>query len=228
MNIIYSSAIDYDYDRMESPDHYERCAGDYCRCTTLENFVISKINIDRLVEFLKSNLEINHNLFDKDIVKICEGLDKEDFIFETSGGYYGEELDSVRIDNGKIVNSLASLFSIKGYRKEKLKKIISNTNNNYISDDYVKKILIEEYGYILESLKNSKFKIIDVNTNDIIFPQKEYNIFIKSKNLSGYKNRKGICGLVKMVDDKYHVIDGYHRINSNINRNFIKVILAYE
>lgn len=227
IDFTYTDAIDYDYDRVEAPDHYERCVGDYCRCTTLENFVINKIDASLFIDIIKKNLNINNDLFRDELIKICKELETEDFYFDTSGGYYGEELDSITLCNSNVMNKLVNIFSIKGYRKEKLKQIISNSDN-YILDDYVKKILTKEYGYVLDSLIGSKFKIIDINTKDIIFPQKEYNNFIKSQELTSYKNRKGICGLVKMIDGKYHIIDGYHRINANINKSVIKVILAYE
>lgn len=230
INFSYSSAIDYDYDRVEAPDHDERCANDYCRCTTLENFVINNIDADSFLNLLKDHLDIdNINLFRNDIIKICEKLRTEDFEFNTSHGYYGEELDSIQLENYDVINKIANIFSIKAYRREKLKKIIANSEEvDYVLDEYVKKILIDEYGYVLESLIDSKFKIVEIDTKDVIFSQKEYNEFIKSQNLSTYENKEDICGIVKSIDGKYHVIDGYHRINANINKSFIKVILAYK
>lgn len=232
----YSGGIDYDYDRVTAYDHYERCANDYCRCTTLENFVINSIDATLFVSTIKEYLDIDsdNDFFTNDIVKVCESLRTDDFEFNTSGGYYGDELDSIKLDNSDIINKIANIFSIKAYRKEKLKQIslsaeeVDVVENDYVFDEYVKKILTDEYVYILESLEGSKFKIVEIKTKDVIFPQREYNNFIKSQNLSSYKNRKGICGLVKMIDGKYHVIDGYHRINANINRLKIKVILAYK
>jgi len=225
----YSSGIEYDYDRVESPDHDECCANDYCRCTTLEEFVLEKVNTKEFINTINDALEINSDLFDKDVAKICDELKTESFEFNVCGGYYGEELDSVLLEHFIIIK-LANIYSIKAYRRAKLKKIVSNSENDvdYVLDEYVKNILTEEYGYILDSLEKSKFKIVDINTVDIIFPQNEYNEYIKFQNLSGYKNRKGVCGLVKLIDGKYHVIDGYHRINANIKKSTIKVILAYE
>lgn len=232
----YSGGIDYDYDRVEAYDHDERCANDYCRCTTLENFVINSVDATLFVRTIKEYLDIDsdNDFFTNDIVKVCESLRTEDFEFNTTGGYYGDEFDSIKLENYDVINKIANIFSIKAYRKEKLKQINLSTEDigvveeDYVLDEYVKKILTDEYGYVLDSLKGSKFKIVEIETKDVIFPQREYNEFVKSQNLSSYKNRKGICGLVKIVNGKYHVIDGYHRINANKNISKINVILAYK
>ena len=225
----YTGAIDYDYCDVKADDHYERCANDYCRCSTIEDCVITRFNIVEFIKIIKEkiNIDINSNSFDVDIFNSCKELCTNDFNFGVCSGYYGEELKSITLES-HVISKLANIFSIKAYRREKIKKIEESfKKDNYIFDEYVKKILIDEYGYVLDSLKNSKFIIIDIKTSDIVFPQKEYNEFVKSSNLSSYKNRKGICGLVKKINNKYFVIDGYHRINANLDKKYIKVILAY-
>jgi len=229
INFLYSNAIEYDYTNMVADDHDTRCADDYCRCSTVEDCKIIKINTLEFAKVIKNSLgiDIDNNSFNNNIIDICKDLTTEDFSFNICGGYYGEELNGITLET-HIVNKLANIFCIKAYRREKLK----NINFRIIEDDYkigeyVKKILTQEYGYVLDSLKNSKFTIIEVNTSDINFPQNDYNKFVKSSDLSVYINKKGICGLVKKVDNKYHVIDGYHRINANLDKKTIKVILAY-
>jgi uncharacterized protein YwgA len=225
----YSGGISYDYDRVEAYDHDERCADDYCRCSSLENFSISSISGNEFVNYIKSYLGVEHSRFDNDIFNICEKLTTDDFEFEVSGGYYGEELDSITLENYGVIEKLAGIFSIKGYRKAKLNQIYNNTEHDNLElDAYVKKLLTEEYGYVIDVLDNHKFKIIDIDTKDIVFPQKEYDNFIKVQELCDYKNIDDICGLVRFVGNKYHVIDGYHRINANINKPKLKVILAYK
>lgn len=226
----YTSAIDYDYNRVQADDHDESCADDYCRCSTIEDCVITKVNQVEFVRVIKEYLSIDtgNDSFNNDIINICKDLSDTDFSFNICGGYYGEEMGSITLES-HIVNKLTNIFCVKAYRREKLKKIeLNQKKSDYILDEYVKRILTEEYGYVLDSLKNSRFTIIEVNTKDIVFPQKDYNEFIKNSNLSGYKNKKGICGLVKKVDKKYHVIDGYHRINANLDKEKVKVILSYK
>lgn len=223
IDFAYSGGIEYDYDRVEAPDHDERCAGDYCRCTNLEDFVLEKVNAKDFIDTINITLGIDSDLFDKDVTAFCNTLTTDSFEFNVCGGYYGDELDSVSLEHC-FITKLANIYSVKAYRKAKLNKIESSL---YVLEDYVKKILIDEYGYVLDTLEKSKFKVVEISPKDIVFPQAEYNDIIKSQNLSGYKNKKGVCGLVKLVGDKYHVIDGYHRLNANINKTSVKVILAY-
>jgi hypothetical protein len=224
-----SGGIEYDYSRVEACDHDERCANDYCRCTTLENFEVIKINHLKLVEIIKDRLKNDHVLFDNDIIKICEKIKIDDFEFNVTGGYYGEELDSITIDNSEIVKELADIFTVKGYRKVKLKQILCNSEKyNSDLDAYVKKLLTDEYGYVVDVLDDYKFKIVEVDTKEIVFPQKEYDNFIKVQELCDYKDIDDIYGLVRLFGNKYHVIDGYHRINANVNKSKLKVILAYK
>ena len=229
INFQYTSAIEYNYHNMTAYDHDTRCADDYCRCSTIEDCEILKVIPLEFAKLIKEHLGIDNDndSFNDDIIYICKGLTTDNFIFDVCGGYYGEELDGITLES-YVVNKLANIFCIKAYRREKLKKINFNIKNgDHILDKYVKKILTEEYGYVLDSLKNSNFTIIEVSTNDIVFPQKDYNEFVKNGDLSGYKNKKDICGLVKKIDNKYRVIDGYHRINANLDKKTIKVILAY-
>lgn len=225
----FSCLVEYDYDREVADDHYETCANDYCRCSTIVNFTITKIYTTKIIEHIKEyiNFSSNVELLNDDISKIFNNLTDDDFDVNICNGYYGEELNTIKLQQ-HVVNKLANILCVKAYRKEKLNKInfYSKRDDNF--DEYVKKILTEEYGYLLSSLENSNFTIIEVNTSDIVFPQIEYNEYVKSDNLTSYKNKKGVCGLVKKVDNKYYVIDGYHRINANLNNNKIKVILAYK
>ena len=198
----YSSIMEYEYERNTAYDHEERCANDYCRCITLENFELTSVSAKEFMKYLNEYSDFDKCDFEKEFIKICDKMTSYDFDFNVSGGYYGEELDSVSLSNPDIINEIANLYSIKAYRSEKIKRIESTIKEDYILDEYVKNILIKEYGYVLDSLKKSKFKIIEINTKDIVFPQVEYNDIIKSQNLGSYKNKKGVCGLVKLVGDK--------------------------
>lgn len=229
INFQYTNSIEYDYRNIVAHDHDIRCADDYCRCSTIEDCVITKVNALEFAKTIKEYLGIDTNteLFNIDIINICKNIISEDFIFNICCGYYGEELDGITLES-HMVNKLSIIFSLKAYRKEKLKNIESKIEKDeYMLDEYIKKILTEEYGYVLDSLKNSKFRIIEISPSDIEFPQKNYNEFVKRGDLLGYKNKKDICGLVKKINNKYIVIDGYHRINANLDKKTIKVILAY-
>jgi len=213
--------IDYELNSEQAEDHYERCANDYCRCTTISPEVRS-FDYKEVVRIIVEHFAIENEKVKYCVERICSTLTKDDFYCDKSGGYYGEELDSICIDNYEVLNKLEEVIDIKVARKKKLDKI--NEENKV--DDQIRKVLVMEYGYLLDDLKTSKFSVIEINPQDIIFPQEEYAKKLSIKKIEGYKNHFGICGIVKAKGSKYKVIDGYHRITANLKKSKIKVILS--
>jgi hypothetical protein len=224
----WSEGFDYDYDSNVAPDHYERCANDYCRCSTIENACVTSIDYKGIAKAVINEFDI---VYDKelnsrvinDIEKVCKTITKDDFYCDVCGGYYGEELDSITLDNSIILKRLEEVIDLKKARKAKLNKL--NDGRVVIDSEIVKDILIKEYGYLLDDLVDADFSVIDVDTSDIVLPNREYADKVKNSDLSGYKNHRGICGVVRYDNGKYRVIDGYHRVTVNLKKSKIKVIL---
>lgn len=97
---------------------------------------------------------------------------------------------------------------------------------NNIESQFIRDNLIEEYGYLLPFLQNCNFYVIEISPNDILFGQEVYFNSLTEDKIRDYKEFQGIMGIVKQVDDKFRVIDGYHRLKANLNQPLLKVILA--
>jgi len=229
----YCNGFDYEDNREYAYDHDERCKDDYCRCTSLSPEVTS-FDYKGIVERIVSTFEIKNERIITDIESICKTLTLDDFDCDVCGGYYGEELESIRIGNFSILRKLEETIDLVLSRRNKLKKINASVgittpvrmNVVEVDSKKVEKILIDEYGYLLDSVKNRTFYVIEVDTSDVVLPQKDYAKNLNATKISGYRNRQGICGIVRKVGEKYHVIDGYHRVTAKLKNSKIKLILS--
>jgi len=217
----YSGCIDYEAESIQSPDHDTICANDYCRCSTM-NMYINSINNDEISKYICDKFDIKDNIIKNRVLNICRKLTIDDFECHVCGGYYGEETDGITLENYNIISELELAIDIKKSREKKLQLIKLSEKEN----EKIKKILISEYGYLLDKLKNSNFSEIEISTSDVIFPSKIQSDNVGKKYLYSYKKHK-ICGIVRQKGDKYLVIDGYHRITANLKNEKIKVILSY-
>jgi len=213
--------VQYDLNTEYAEDHDERCKDDYCRCSTISPEVSSFAYKDIAAKIIRQ-FDIKNEKIIYCVDRICSTIRIDDFYCLKSGGYYGEELDSITIDNYEILDKLEESIDIKLSRKRKLDKL----KNESELDDKIRDVLTMEYGYLLDYIKASSFSIIEIDTKDIIFPQTEYLKTLSSAKVGVYKNHSGICGIVRLSGNKYKVIDGYHRISSNLHKSKIKVILS--
>lgn len=221
-NLDYHYDVNYELNTEYAVDHDERCKDDYCRCSTINPEVSSFAYKDIAAKIVRQ-FDIKNEKVIYCIDRICSTISIEDFYCRSCGGYYGEELDSITINNHELLDRLEEAIDIKLARKRKLDKLKIESE----SDDKIRNVLIMEYGYLLEHIKTSSFSIIEIDTKDIIFPQTDYLKKLSSTKIDSYKNHSGICGIVRLSGDKYKVIDGYHRISSNLNKSKIKVILSH-
>lgn len=217
----FSSYIDYDSNSEQDENHYELCKDDYCRCSTMHP-IIQSFDYKHISNRINEEFDIVNEKIKYCVERICSTLTIEDFECHVCGGYYGEEMDGITIDNFDILNKLEENIDIIVARKNKLKKI----NISSIEDEKIRNILIMEYGYLLDDLKTSTFSVIEVDTKNIILPQEEHANNLNEDKVKSYKNHSGICGIVREKNGKYKVIDGYHRITANLNKSKIKVILS--
>jgi hypothetical protein len=102
-----------------------------------------------------------NKLYDKDNWEPCWGP-----------GYYGDELETIDMKQSiydKVINLIEKLKKYKTLKEK------------------IEFILIEEYGYLLNKIKNKNYKIVEVNSNDIIYTQSSYVEKVKEKNETIYK-----------------------------------------
>ena len=191
-----------------------------CRCGTINNEHIDSVDVSLIVkriydEFFEQgkaanrNNAINEVLYgigkDIDIYTIDRILrsykiwENENWNIEVEGGYYGQEVNDVRIKESiadKIEEELLIVFSLPSL-KEKI--------------EYLLKV---EYGKILPELSNCNYESIVIDKDDVIFGVEKHLNKVMKKDLDFYadKNYNGIRGIVVKSGDKWRIVDGYHRI----------------
>ena len=204
------NGIEYDYERSGCT-----CNDWPCRCTTIKNAWIENININEVMSailirnFKSKNLtEIDLYCFDR-ICRVNHIWDKEYYEIEVCPGYYGEEIGGVFFENEKkVVMELNKLLTL----------------NSDI--DKIKYILELEYGYIIDSVKSChNVSVIDCDPKLVIAPQQEYYHRLEKNVIESYKDYNIPCAVCKKNGDRYLIIDGYHRVAANKNRENIEIIV---
>jgi len=193
-----------------------------CRCGSIYDVCIESVDVSFIVkkiydDFFEQgkvadrNNTINEVLYgigkDIDIYTIDRILrsykiwENQNWDIEIEGGYYGDEIDDVKIKEhiaDKIEAELLLVFSLPTL-KEKI--------------EYLLKV---EYGKVLPELSNCSYESILIDKDDVIFGVEKHLNKVMRKDLDFYsdKNYNGIRGIVVKSGDKWRIIDGYHRIFS--------------
>lgn len=202
--------VDYDYDRSACT-----CDAEFgiCRCTTIERTWIEKVNVKEVVDELyrkhsRSDSYIDKYCFDR----ICYAFkiyDEDYYEVETGGGYYGEEVYGVWFENEeKIFDAYYEMLALNTV----LEKI-----------QYCLKL---EYGYLIDCVESAtSAAIIEVSPNNIRPPQKEYFVKVDKNVIEEYKDRKLPIAVCVRDDNRYRLIDGYHRFVANKDRDSVEIII---
>jgi hypothetical protein len=215
--------IDCDYD-YQYDCHNSGCNDEgICRCGSIHNECISKIDIPAIVERIYIDYVGDNDLVtqrDNKLKSILFGTGRELDIYtidrivrkyklyddyswdiDICGGYYGQELDGINIVKNianKIQDELNIAFSI------------DELNGR------IEYLLGLEYGSLLPELENCNYEIVELDKSDVVFGSTNHYDKVKQKDLTHYdeKSYDGIRGVVLEKDGKLRVIDGYHRIHT--------------
>jgi hypothetical protein len=215
-----------------------------CRCGQIDRTKIKNIKITSIVDKIYEDIygiddkstkrdnklsyllegfgkEMNLYTIDR-ILRIYKVYDPKNWIVEVEGGYYGQEIGDVII-NDDLAKKL----------EEKIFEALSIDSLT----ERVEYLLNLEYGSILPELQDSLYEIMDVKKDDLYFGSisnkkstlKE--IEKSSTEFYGYYyddmnyGRDSIKGIVIEKDGKYRVIDGYHRCLAS-ERKYLKVLIS--
>lgn len=225
VGVSFKYHTNYDYDAYRDCGAHGCDEEGICRCETLENAHVVTVDIPSIVN------EIYNSIFDNSlsskrnsaINSILGGVSKEIDIYtidrilrinkayeptnwevQVCGGYYGQEIDDVLLENSvaqKIEDQINEALSI-----------IDLTPR-------IEYLLMLEYGSILPALQGRKYSIEIVERDSIIFGSDEHYRKVNTKSLDHYsdKNYTGIRGIALVKDDRYRLIDGYHRSSTSEN-----------
>lgn len=225
--------IDIDYKRDYNCSSYGCNSEGICRCSSIYDEQIININVSKIVEDIYNQIYDNSKATKRNnLINSLFGISKEleiytidrilrkSFIYDESiweieieGGYYGQEIGSVKLD---------STYADKLSQKINESIVIDNIKNR------VEYLLNLEYGYILPELLDKDYRVITINKSDIVFGNEKHLKNVSTKDLDFYSdtNYDGIRGVVTKKDGKYKVIDGYHRL-SKTSKKSVMVIEAY-
>ena len=189
-----------------------------CRSATIE-----KVNLEICVDSLIDNFidQIIKSLkpyklrIDKDILAYCLERtlkrynleDPEYYYVDKRHSYYGEEIFGIYLC---------------GCNHDTLLRIIRGTTN-----DGIRLILENEYGYLLDDFKKIKTcKIQKVSVKDIVIPRMDRKL--NKEMVDQYVSYKYPIGIYRKKGDKYSIIDGYHRYSALSKTNEELEIIVVE
>ena len=192
-----SYGVEYEYDTQTTCDWNGDCNGDsICRCSTIENPRVTKVDISQLVSFFGTKLsKIDKYAVDR-ILRFNKAYDPFNYEFEISPGYYGEEMDGVHLNNqvaSAINKMVAEILFLKS------------------DDAKVESVLRMEYGHLLPVLEGRSWTVEVIEKDEIRYGNDEYRKKLSPTACEMYKDYDGIRGVVIPKDDGYRLIDGYHR-----------------
>lgn len=224
--------IDYDSDTYYNCD--ENDCDSICRCGKIENVVFNSVNVTEIANTIYNSMYDATSLVDKRDIRIEQVLsglskdvklyvidrilrkykiwDQDTFEVDICGGYYGEEMQSITISTyvaNKIEGEIYAALNLGGLKET------------------VEYLLMMEYGSILPELEYCDYEFEVIKRSDIIFGNIQHLKNVKEKSLDFYEDSKydGIRSVVIKKDDKYRLIDGYHRTYST-EKDDIKVLIA--
>ena len=231
--------VDFTYDLRYDYHNYTSCSESgcdeegICRCSTIEDARVTSVNIPGMVNHIYDNYfddsistkrnstinsilggvskEIDIYTIDR-ILRINKVYEPSNWEVQVCGGYYGQEIDDVILDDSiakKIEDQLDKAFSIIDLSER------------------VEYLLMLEYGKILPELENRQYSIETVERDSIIFGSDEHYRKVNTKNLEHYSDKvyNGIRGIALVKDDRFRLIDGYHRSSTSENMK-IQLLIA--
>lgn len=224
-NYIYD--IDFKYNGVDFDYHTEYdceshgCYDDWaCRCGTIVDQEVTEINLPSisnsiLLKFYGHKTSKGEELFNdidiycvERILRLNKIYNKESFEINISGGYYGEEVDSIVLcRNDKLLSDLNSFFSLKKMN-EKIEFVLSL-----------------EYHKILPELLNLEWSIESINQEQVDFGSEKHKEMVKRDTEIFYRNHTLPLGIVLKKNNRYRLIDGYHRISQS-DKEKIQVIVG--
>jgi len=225
--------IDVDYHR-SYPAGRCTCENDYCRCMVIDEDDVrintNSINAQTLLDLFienktqyKREKKINETLEGSDInlyaigriIAINKLYDRNSYNVNISGGYYGEELDSV-----KIYSSIANKV------QEEIKFILQMDTIK----EKIEYLLCLEYDHLLDDLYGKNWKVIEVDKSEINIPNIQHYKNVPMLDFYSDSNYNDIRCIIRetgvKVGKKYKLTDGYHRLK-NTKKKTVKAILSY-
>jgi hypothetical protein len=217
-NLLY--VVDYEYDR--NYPGWEGCTCpeyDYCRCTVIENirastpytptFLIARAFASEIAEQRGVALSMIQQYALERFLRIKLGRDGLDF--NTCGGYYGDEMDSIYVNN-----------------RDRLWAEYQPLLNCTDDAELIRMVLLLDYGHIPESIQGFTRAFVDIaDLQSIEAGNREYlgamddrdtvetyaKQWFKPWNITSLDTDIPLC-VCRKSGDALVLVDGYHRYSA--------------
>jgi hypothetical protein len=208
MNDDFQYDVDLDYD--SSRNCSERGCDDegICRCGRIENARIEGVHSWEIARKF-ATLDIIHN---HAIERVISRFDTDDFDIEVCGGYYGDEIDSVKLAS----SSIDALHKLQGM---------------LTTSEWIEYYLGLENGEVLPQHRNRSWEHAQVPIDDIVSGRNRADL--DKKRIGFYRpyisndSFQPILLCEKKGRDNYKLVDGYHRYHVAIEEKVKKVDVIY-
>lgn len=194
--------VDYDYEHGRHPCE---CGDDYCRCGTIEGAHATKVNTTQVADCILNHIKPQKKSDERTIDLYCvervlvaqEAFRTEMYDVRVDWGYYGQEIDGVKLSASSGVEPLARCVVGLKTAAEKIESVLGL-----------------EYNKILDCVKNKEWSIEKVPLASVNFGAKEHEKKVRKSELDMYKDWSLPRGVAIASGDKFRLIDGYHRCSA--------------
>jgi hypothetical protein len=200
--------VDLTYDTEYSCEDSGCNSDGICRCGSICNPEIRSVNSWVIANaFADFRDELQYYVIDR----FASRLQTDDFIINWSHGYYGDEIDEVKLNDA----AKKEIMQIKGLQ----------------GADLIEFSLASEYGNVLPSYKNRKWIYTEGILVDDLFLGVPSRRDLNRARIDSYKDQmkekyKPIL-LCERHEQLYRVIDGYHRYTALKELEIKKVNIIY-
>lgn len=176
---------------------------DYCRCSEITGIDIEEIYYNDIAKDILSKFGIDNSSLLYALEKyIKSNVSKDNFDWSSRGGYYGEELDYIKLDRDKAEQ-------IVGF-------CVNNIESN--QEDLLKTGLTLEHGYLAKQYENFFVEHKTLKCKDLLAKVKLSNLTPNIKTIQRIMHSGEYNGVIlEEVNGIYKLIDGNHRVQALAN-----------
>jgi hypothetical protein len=202
----YDADIDYDTRYDCSANGCDEGGYPICRCGVITDARVKTVSTGAILDWLSSTIPADATDLDRYILErlIKHTMRADMFRVNVCGGYYGEEVDSVKIDTGGA-----------GYADFARK--IEVFNRLTTTTQQVQMILTLEYGYLLPEISAVKeWDVLEVPVKKVHADEDVLSRTVKEIVWKYVDDppAHGIRGVVVPKGDGYRLVDGFHRYSA--------------
>ena len=213
------AGIDYDYDYTHNCSSYGCNEDGICRCGEIIDARVESVDVESIADYVMDGKKDPLLKYCIERILVTNKIyEDHHWYLDVGPGYYGDEINGISLESAnEFDKKLNHLFSLQ------------------TDSERIRYALIEEYGYLLEVIKDLEFSIEKVSRDDIKIPNDHYHAKITPDSYSMYVDKttkpgpwankiyqgpiteyaysyKGPACVVREDDDgNLILVDGYHR-----------------